>query len=177
MGNVNNFLLQVVLKFCLVGFLVSCGKNIERYSGVKSVTNDKSTVSSLSGEYADLNGNIINLEQLNSKTQVIIFAQDLCAVCSEEAFELSDYVKKNGLPRVFEMRHILVESFVDDAKDWVKSHQVQWFVGIGSFEVFKNYCSSLQVPCLIIFKPNVGITFQHTGKLSAEQITREAGGW
>ncbi len=177
MGNVNNFLLQVVFKAGLVLSVISCGKNIERYSGVKSIVNDKSTVSSLSGEYTDLNGNIINLEQLNSKTQVIIFAQDLCAVCSEEAFELSDYVKKNGLPSVFEIRHILVESFIDDAKDWVQSHQVQWSVGIGSFEVFKNYCSSMQVPCLIIFKPNVGITFQHTGKLSAEQITREAGGW
>ena len=166
-----------MLKTCLVVSLISCGKNIERYSGVKTIVNDKNTVSSLSGDYTDLNGNVINLDQLNSKTQVIIFAQDLCTVCSEEAFEISDYVNKNGLPKEFEMRHILVESFIDDAKDWVQSHHVTWSVGIGSFEVFKHYCSSLQVPCLIVFKPNVGITYQHTGKLSIEQITREAGGW
>lgn len=155
--------------------LLGCGKNV---SYIENKIIDQNVLGqSLQGVYTDTDGNIIDLDQLGDKVTVLIFAQDTCQVCSEEATELSAYAKINGDPKAFELRHLLVASVIDDAIDWKLSHQITWSVGTTNVDLFKMYCPLQQVPCLVVFKPNMGSTFQHTGKLSIEQIKKETGGW
>ena len=91
--------------------LLGCGKNV---SYIENKIIDQNVLGqSLQGVYTDTDGNIIDLDQLGDKVTVLIFAQDTCQVCSEEATELSAYAKINGDPKAFELRHLLVASVID----------------------------------------------------------------
>lgn len=166
------------LKLILLIFsmtLVACGKNLKYKESNVPVQNV--TGQSLSGYYTNLNGSEVDLKSLDNITHVLIFAQDTCHVCSEEATKLAAYVKDNGLPNVFQLRHLLVSSALEDALDWTDSHEITWPVGIANADLFRNYCPALQVPCIVVFKPNLGITFQHTGPVPVNDLIKETNGW
>ena len=155
--------------------LAGCGKNLE-YSKLKTAPQNV-IGQNLDGYYTDLNGSVIDFKTLEDSTTVLIFAQDTCQICSEEAFHLSDYVNLKGLPSHFKLRHMLVSSVIEDAVDWTADHKITWPVGVVEADLFRNYCPAQQVPCVIIFKPNLGITFQHTGVVSVDNLIKETGGW
>lgn len=160
--------------------LFSCGKNIKYIANNNGSLNKGSTpkIQFLKGSYTDPNtGKSIDLGGLNDKTTVIIFAQDTCQVCSEEAMAYSKYAKEKGLPKNFQLRHLLVESYPEDAIDWKNAHNLSWPVGVVTFNLFTSYCPEKKVPCLLVYKPNEGITFQHTGEVSINQLLKETNGW
>lgn len=155
--------------------LSACGKNFKYSESTLPLVNV--TGQNLEGSYTDLNGTEVDLKSFENMTTVLIFAQDTCHVCSEEAHKLSSYAKINGVPTKFNLTHLLVSSFQDDAADWTTAHQIDWSVGIVSAQLFRNYCPEQQVPCVLVFKPNLGITFQHTGAVSVDDLLKETGGW
>ncbi len=131
----------------------------------------------LEGRYTDLDGRPVQLEKFRGTTQVVIFVQDTCSACSAEAKELAAYAEANGKPKNFQLRHLLVGSVQQDARDWVEYHKISWDAGIVDVELFKRYCPARKVPCLLVFKPGLGLTFHHTGSLTIEKITEAAGEW
>ena len=166
--------LKILLSLMAITF-VGCGKNLKYAQSILPLENV--TGQNLQGSYTDLNGTEVDLKSFDNMTTVLIFAQDTCHVCSEEAHKLSSYAKTNGLPTKFNLTHLLVSSFQDDAVDWITAHQINWSVGIASAQLFRNYCPQQQVPCVLVFKPNLGITFQHTGAVSVDDLLKETGGW
>lgn len=165
---------EALIVFSATVFLVGCGVHLGETTG--GGVGEPPKVK-LSGHYVDLQGQTIELESLQNQTQVVIFAQDTCAVCSKEALELVAYAADKGAPKNIQLRHLLVGSVLQDAKDWVEFHKVPWAVGIADAELFKQYCPAKKVPCLLVFKPNQGLTFQHTGALTVTQIMEAAGQW
>lgn len=170
----------------MILFLVSCGANTE--VGKFHSQSNEAIGKEITGVVLELDGGEFDLEQDLSEetdTLVLIFAQDTCHLCSDEANTLSAKIDEiNGISKGVEIITFLIglkgdrDIDIDIASDWKRAHNVQWRVVLqkGEDNVFRRYFPGfVSVPAVIVQKEGK-VSFQHSGTLEFDVLEREIGG-
>ena len=168
-----NPLISIFLIFTLFG----CAKNVPYILHDRN-TNAIAAVDHLTGRLVTTDAKPIDLAAANDLPVVLIFSQDTCIICGQEAAALRDSLKKQFSPTKIHLLTVLVGANPDDASDWKQSHRVFWDVAVdGRGELFKRYCSQLTVPCSIVQVPGKGIVFRHNGAVEFKDFLTLTGPW
>lgn len=142
-------------------------------------TGGSSTVKGLTGSFSTTENTVVDLANETTTPVVLIFSQDTCLTCSEEADELrASLIAKDKAPSRVRVYTVLVGSNQEDALDWKKAHKVPWTVGYEPrSELLKQYCAEPKVPCTLVYTKSGGIVFTKIGKASFEELKALTGPW
>jgi hypothetical protein len=121
----------------------------------------------------------LELEELSARPTILVFGQDLCAVCGHEADALVASLSVAGLePSRVRLVSILVGASPEDARDWKADHRVPWSVGMDpDSTVFASYCAERTVPCNVVFVPGQGIVMNQNSPTTPEELRLLTGPW
>lgn len=128
----------------------------------------------------NLDGSNFELNSTPTRARVLIFSQDTCTVCAEEAKAISKELHKiGGSSKSVEFATVLVGlGDILDGKDWVEKNGVIWPVVYQPGDsTFIQYCPEKKTPCTLIDKPQEGIVFYRNGKVTVEDIKTITGDW
>ena len=172
-------------------FLVSCGSGLptvlsrpEPVAPASDSENPKpgpggESKTFVSGTFQSLAGNLVDLSVRSKAARVLMFSQDTCVTCREEAQAIAARHRQQGrLPQNVDFITILAGATIEDAQDWASDNQVTWIVGIDdSNELLNRYCVTRTFPCIVIETVESGIVVRTNGKLSIEQMEGVTGKW
>ena len=142
-------------------------------------TNQVNPSAGLSGQFQTTDQQNQDLSRSGDLPVVLIFSQDTCAACGQEAESLRSALKNPAAPpdrvRVFT---ILVGAVMEDAIDWKNLHRVPWPVGTDlRSELFKQYCTEQTVPCIVVYVPRKGIVLRRNGPANLVELSQLTGPW
>lgn len=159
--------------------LVSCGARLP-YLLSNPTNNPVSPDNEIKGKFAVTDGSTIDLSALTDKPAVIIFSQDTCAACGQEADALTKDLGTLSAEVPSEVRvfTILVGGIIEDAIAFKSRHQLPWSVGVDTdASLFKSYCTSVTVPCNVVFLPKRGIVLRKSGTSELAELEALTGTW
>jgi hypothetical protein len=168
------------LKWMLVALLVSaCGSRLPYQVSAPQLHGAQSAPPALSGTFLTTDLATVDLSREGARPVVLIFSQDTCAACGQEADALRAALRHPTLvPANAGVYSILVGAVLDDAADWKSAHSVPWTVGMDPDNVlFKRYCATLTVPCSVVYLPGRGIVLQRNGGASLADFENLTGDW
>jgi len=117
---------------------------------------------------------------VNSDYQVLIFAQEFCLVCGEEANDLVAALKPHlpEAPKKVSLLTVLVESDIESIQPWSDDHGVLWEVGVlDDMSLLKQYCERPQTPCTVVLNSKNEILYRQMGKISQTDLEKITGSW
>lgn len=137
------------------------------------------TASGLTGTFTTSDDTTEDLAKDSDLPTILIFGQDTCEACGDEATRLISALKNpSQAPTKIHLLTVLVGAIVDDAVDWKQLHQVPWTVGIDPEpSLFTQYCPDQTVPCEIVFVPGKGIVLRQNGPADNDTLIQLTGPW
>ena len=174
-------MVNVIRILCMSFLLIGCAANLP--IGLSEVESGSSIGKKIEGVVRATDGTEIDLGNTDKETVILVFAQDTCITCSEEADEISTRIEElGGLPSNVEIVTFLVgltgEFALDDASDWKQNHNAQWTVVVqeGNKNLFQEYFpGSISIPAFIIQRDG-RIFFQHIGALGIDELEKQVEG-
>ena len=165
--------------------LAECGVNIPvtvkppRNTQANPVDSKPESVTLLEGQWVATDHSTIDLTQFRSKATILVFAQDTCSVCRKESLAIrASLADPTAAPNRVNLFTVLVGSPLEDAEDWKGSLKIPWKVGADAkSDLFRKFCVTPTVPCLLVQLPERGIVFVKNGEVSLSELTTLTGPW
>jgi hypothetical protein len=168
---------RLLLAFVL--FIVSgCGKNLP-FNLQSPAQGNVDPGNSLTGSFTRIDETTEDLTHSTDRPTILIFSQDTCQACGEEADSLlSHLAHPSANPSKAHLYTVLVGSYPEDAVAWKQLHPLPWEVGVDAdSELFNHYCAIHTVPCVVVYLPNRGIVMRKNGEVGFDELTAITGNW
>lgn len=163
--------------FFIVLLLSGCGVKADRL--VKTASNPPQLNQQIVGVVELTDQSTIDLASITDKPLILVFAQDTCLVCLEEAEGFKKaFQDPTQEPSNVKLISVIAGADLQLAQEWKQDHQIPWAVGFDyDLKIFSKYCPEKQTPCTLVQLPGSGVVFQKTGLAHAEELQAITGEW
>ena len=135
----------------------------------------------LEGTFFTTEAQPLQLALFDKRPVIVMISAFGCQSCAEETRKLKEYFAKRlagKIPGNVDMITILLNSVVEDAKDWQNSQGIPWLVGYQTDDqVITRYCKAMTTPCTVVRMPGQGVVFAQNGVAAPELLEHLTGGW
>lgn len=177
--------MKINILFIVLGLLTACiGENkkynrspISKKEEIVEIKPGEENHVYLEGKFLSSNGDVFDLQEIQNKNTVLIFAQETCAVCIEETKVIKKYLTNHEVTKI-NLYTLLVGADEEISQEWMANYGVTWTVGYDeNLELFNRYCPDKLTPCVLIQDVQKGIVLQKSGSQNISDLIKLSGPW